>query len=291
MVKREGTFHLAGLLEGPLPVEGEGVLNSWLAKVQASGLDLVLSTDGSLFSLMPRSEELREWTQPHTVDEVMKSALENLLETLPEACQRHCMSTLRSVEVLSGKERQTLYTIASGGVIQAEQRDVDAETRPPPKPLDRRELNRMLGKGAIAVLLGVLISIPFVPYRQLWERASSNLIRVPAEELRVETGPFSRLLHLESMTWDTKKRKYRLSFVAGVDLSEFLTEELTFTEKLAAEDLVRREIEYEIISLEGETIYREDTELIDREASGGMPAGWDMWVPAYPQMQTVKLRL
>lgn len=290
MAPREGTARFAGLLEGPIPPDGDEVPRSWVTKARGAGVRLDFSTDGGLFSLIPHTEEAVDWNRAHPVDRVLAGLLSELMEALPEGCRAHCMCTLRSVEVLPGRERQTLYSIGPGGEIQVDQRDVEKATEPPPRPPDPRRLMRRGLTGAAVLFLLVLVSLPFLPYRIWWNRAVSNLVRAPAESLTVETGPFDSVYEIGAVSWDAGEGKYRipLRFRTGLDagnLEDAWFRSESMSAKLALEDVRRGEIECEIRSEDDTRIARLRLEL--RTIDGEMA----LFVPAYPRLRTVRLTL
>lgn len=266
MTRREYTFSLAGLLEGPVPPDGTSVLNQWEAHARSEGLPLTVSTDGSLFSVIPETEEFRDWTPRAPVHEILEASVNALMDKLPAEDAKQCMCTLRSVEVLPGIERQTLYMLGPGSTVVTEQRDVDAQTRPPPSPRDPRATLRTIAISAAAIGLLFLISLPFVPYREWAGRAKENLFRTPAEELKIDPGPFSDLLHPKQVTWDPEKKQYKLEFTPTAlyrererDWREW--DQATLRDILALEDILRGTLTLHLLDGDGKILHRVRVDL------------------------------
>lgn len=268
MAKQEGTVQLGGLFEGTFRPDQLSSLQSWHRRAQNAGLELELATDGNMFSLMPRNEAYNRWRGSLPLEETIEPALNALLDELGDENGRSCMCTLRSAEVLPGKERQSIYLIGPDRRMSAEQRTVDAQTVPPPEPLDTSKLMKQIGIGAASLVVLIAISTFFVPYKKWFSSVSTNVTVVKGEDIHCDLGDYATLLKVNKVEWHRGKGVYHVYMDPTLklnrqELQSQWTQSTNVFERLAVESLVRRRLTVESINNEGQVLRRDVVELLD----------------------------
>ena len=193
----EGTYHLDGLVEGPLPdnAEVEQQMRDWIELTCSLNLHFSLEIEGHRFSLLALDDVATNDTHRNVRDEIAQ-ALEQLLKLFPRRMQTRITSTLRSIEYTKGFEVQTVYAIRPDGQVDTKQRRIQVETTPPPQPPSTRERLRLGLLGLGVALLILLVSSVFVDYRALLDQTLSAVMPMDPAELQVKTGPFESLLEV-----------------------------------------------------------------------------------------------
>ena len=292
MSKLEGTVQIGGLFEGPVPPDGEAALHAWRTQCQRAGFHVDISTDGALFSVIPHSERFHPWQGKASPEETIRGALEGLLALLDEEQQRFCMSTIRSAEILPGLERQTVYTLGPGGTLQVEQRDVDAATTPPKGLQNPAQLKKTILFSAIALILAIGLTIPFVPYQQWFRRGIANITRVDPETLTLDPGPFSTWIQTHPLTQAPNRSALRLYFdFDPTDIERGWREQTDLSVTLAAEDLIRGRLNVEIRDIEGKLLHRAQVRPLDASEIEDAPGQYYLSIPSVPRAHSLHLTL
>ncbi|MCC5849086.1 MAG: hypothetical protein JJU29_13450 [Verrucomicrobia bacterium] len=292
MSKLEGTVQIGGLFEGPLTSEGEAPLQTWRAQCRHMGFYVDVSTDGSLFSVIPHSESFQPWRGKACPDETIRGALESLLGLLDSDQQRFCMSTIRSAEILPGMERQTVYTLGPGGTLQVEQRDVDASTVKPKGLQNPAQLKKNILYAALALILIIGITVPFVPYKAWFQRGLANITRVSPETLVIDTGPFSAWIQTHPLEWNQNGSAYRLFFDFDPDrIQRTWRDQSDLSATLAAEDLIRGRLQIEIRDVEGNLLQRTQIRTQNASAIENAPGRNYLSIPPIPRAHSLHLTL
>ncbi len=275
-IYEEGTFKLDGLIEGPIfGPEDQQYLEDLIRQAQSHGIQLNLSSDGGRFSMLPGLDSIK-LNSNSSARALVSSLLENWLSNYndQECCQ--IMSTLRSVEYVPGKELQVLYGIAPNGKIHAEQRAVDCQTTPPPEPLDPKVIKKMVLYGVGVAFVVILISTLFVPYREIGGRIWNNIKPYDTGSIEI-TSTYKDIMILDSVEYDKKESVLKIIMNLSPELilspqtisERWKSNEITLSEKLALEAIVKRTIICDLFNNKGEYITRTNRRLfIDTQSPG-----------------------
>ncbi len=275
-IKQEGTFLLDGLIEGPIfAPEDHKNLELMLSRARTHGIVMHLSADGGRFSLLPDRDPI-QLGHDLTAKSIVVNLLENWLSGYDPRESGQIMSTLRSVEYVPGEELQVLYGIAPNGKIHTEQRSVQCQTVPPPKPLDPRVVKKMVIYGVVSALVCILISTLFVPYRELGRRFWNNIKPYDTSQLRVDCG-YQEILQVQSVEYDKKDAALAIEFQVPADLllsadllaDRWQKDECGLKEKLALEAIYKKQVICDSYNHEGQFISRLYCRLVvDNSATG-----------------------
>jgi len=213
-VKLEGTFRLDGLIEGPMfSEEDEGLIHAFVQEARKHGMRFHVSTDGGRFSVLPDAAPVRLEAGAASADALVAARLERwLADYLPEERAR-LMSTLRSVEYVPGKEKQTLYGIHPGGKVTVDQRVVDAETAAPASPGDWRAAVKpaLLAAAAFGIIVGV--SAFFVPYGDILAKAWRSVRPYDLRTLALEAGTYGEFLRVGEVAFAKRSDMIRITLL------------------------------------------------------------------------------
>ena len=201
----EGSVFLEGLLEGKLSQDSlsDETIREYLQSLEEVGLRFHLERSDGTASLLPDAGPMsteKLGTQP---DQVIRQAIERLLNILPETDRRKLFCTLRSREYRPHEEVQTLYVIRSDSTVETKTQVAEANTTPKPKPIPPKDIVRygLLGLVAVAAILGVLSL--FVDLRGLWSQAVDRIRPVATDEIEVVVSDFEGLLSVEKKQYDS----------------------------------------------------------------------------------------
>ena len=261
----EGTFRLDGLLEVRIDdVDGiRGKLEEWARQARREfGLHFHVQIEGSGLSVMPDAEVLDAEELSVSVEESVRSALQALVEILPEAARPNVMSTIRSIKFGRNEEVQTLYAVDAAGTVELQSRTQAAETAARPRKLTTREKLETGAFVAIAILLVFLISSIFIDYRALLRNTLLELRPVNVEAIEVSAGPFAEFVDVANATEGKFRGKIALKITAKERLAGFLQalekdpvpDGISWKDKLAVEALARGYLHVEFYDDEGELV-------------------------------------
>lgn len=269
----EGTFYLDGLLEGPV-ADGthEEFLRDFVRQIEKARLKFHLAIDGGRFSLLPDSRPAPLPRGYATAESLVQECLEILLRNYPPAELPRLMSTLRSVEYLPQRARQSLYGLLPDGKISIQQRMVPAPTAPPAVPLDLRTRLKWGGLVAGIVALVLAISSFFVPYRAIFGRIYDNIRPFHPEQVQLTAAHFARYFEPKTMIYDGERESLRIECAAS---GEFPRKPEEFHKKWEA---VRGDI-YETMALQALARQELRCHAFDRQgkllSQGGRLITWD----------------
>jgi hypothetical protein len=199
-VKIEGTFQVDGLLEGPIfSADDENIIGAFVKQAKGSGLVFDGAVDGGRFSLLPDTEPVEVRGGQESADARIVKCLTELLKNYSPEERMKLMSTLRSVEYISGHEIQTLYGIRPDGTVQVEQRTVWAETVRPAGAPQRRQKLRLACVLAIILGAAIVASAFFVPYRDIAARVLKNARPFKIQDLKIEAAAYEQFFQVESV--------------------------------------------------------------------------------------------
>jgi hypothetical protein len=182
--RREGTFRLDGIIEGPVPgtTDGPVDLRRWASSATRNQVAFSLEVDGGTFSALAM-DTVASVTAVGSVEDAVSGQLDAMLQVFPPAQRTAVCSTVRSMEYQPGSEIQTLYAVGPDGQIHTEQRRIDAHTTRPPEPLTGKEKLRV---GLTALMIfGVLFAIStiFVDYRGMWQNMKDKATSLDQEQI------------------------------------------------------------------------------------------------------------
>lgn len=157
--KLEGTYHLDGLVEAPLPPDGSAhdKLNGWVQLMGESGLPFSLQFEGTTFNLLAGTETHSCESAGGDPADRVRQGLEQLLKIYEKGAPRGITSTLRCVEYRKGQEVQSIFAFQPDGRVDVRQRQVETATIAPEPPLSPRERNYRIAFSAVVALLLVLV--------------------------------------------------------------------------------------------------------------------------------------
>lgn len=211
--KIEGTFYLDGLLEGRLCSEDdERLIRRFVVQTQADGLLFYSKIDRGHFSLLPKQQSCSRKTFDVSVDSRLRSHLETLLRSYSAGECGRFMSTLRSVEYIEGYENQVVYGIDANGAVVIEKRTVPAETTPPEKGLTTKQKIRFIASVSVIVLLALLVSSIFVPYRDIAVSVIESIMPYDVKGLDVSGRHYTDYFTLKEAAVNTRDRTIVLIF-------------------------------------------------------------------------------
>jgi len=271
--KVEGTFHLEGLIEGPVQ-EAPGFeqnLRDWVGLCSEVGIGVSLEIDGGHFSLL---------AEERTVDargagggggggagalpERIADAMGQLIAVFDEQVRGEVFSTLRSVEYRKGEEVQTVYAFAPDGSVDTQTRIVPAETVAPPQPLTRSERIKI---GLVGGVVGALVIVVVV---LLFGRGIASAIRdaatpLSAERMVVDAGAFEKYFTVTGKKIGRRVRegpalvvtvkRSELYPVTDADMESALREAGSGRERLALESIARGYVRCEFFDSKGRFLY------------------------------------
>lgn len=201
--KIEGTFHLDGLLEGPVfSADDEDIINAFIKQARRAGLKFHAAIDRARFSLLPDTEPVEIRPGGESADARVVKCLNELLSNYSPEEYMQLMSTLRSVEYIPGHEIQTLYGIKPDGTVGFEQRTVRAETIRPAEPPDWRYKLKLAAILTVVLCAAIGVSAFFVPYRDIIRRAIENARPFKIKDLKIDAGPYAQFFKVEAVKLD-----------------------------------------------------------------------------------------
>lgn len=217
IARQTGTFLVDGLFEGPCtdPAGLTARLENWIRLARTAGYRFSLEIEGDAFSLLGDSrpalvpEHLKEISEP------LCDLLQQLVDSFAPEERRALFSTVRTVEYGEGTETQSLYGLDAAGVVEVQQRVVDAETVAAEKPLTGKEKVRA-GILSLLVLAAVFgISSIFIDYHAFFTKAWRKITPVNTEVMEVETGPFDAYLKVKELAPSKDNRRLVLTLERG----------------------------------------------------------------------------
>ena len=210
--KLEGTFRLDGLIEGPVfSDDDEQMIRQFLSDARKNGITFHLSIDGGRFSILPDTEPIKLPSAAVSADSIISACVDNWLRNYsPPECNR-LMSTLRSVEYLPDREKQTLYGIGPAGKVTVEQRTVDADTIAPAPPPDRKAILKTAALTLFALCVIIAISAIFVPYRDIFGRFWRSVRPYHAEELKFDTHVYADFFNVDKAEFDKETQLIKIT--------------------------------------------------------------------------------
>jgi hypothetical protein len=210
--KVEGTFHLDGLIEGPVfSDDDEQIIRQFLNDARKNGIVFHLSIDGGRFSILPDTEPVKLPATGISADSIISDCVDNWLGNYsPGECNR-LMSTLRSVEYLPNCEKQTLYGIGPAGKTTAEQRTVDANTVAPAPLPDRKAILKTTAMALFALCVIIAISAIFVPYRSIFARFWQSVRPYRAEELMFDAHAYAGFFNIDKAEFDKETQLIKIT--------------------------------------------------------------------------------
>jgi len=213
-LKLEGTFHLDGLIEGPVfSQDDENLIKAFLRRAQRHGIAFHLSTDGGRFSLLPDTSPVRLPPTARSADALIVAELEKwLAEYTPEERSR-IMSTLRSVEYVPRGEKLTLYGIHPAGKVTVEQRTIEADTIPPAPPPDLKAIARKALLAAAVLVILIAVSALFVPYRAIAAKTWRAARPLDPKRLIIDAAPYADFLQIGEVALEKKSGMIMLTLV------------------------------------------------------------------------------
>lgn len=192
-----GTYRLDGMLQGPAPAS-EQDLRAWTAAAKSAGLHFHLALEGGSFSIVADPAVHRISRLPVSdLTEHLSTALDNLLELLPDDGASIAFSTVRSEEFLQDRAVQTLYVVRPPGRIAAEQRTVEVQTEAAPPEFNSSSLRRVIPLALILILAGLFISSFFIDYRKLFADAKERVAPLTLEEISLDGSALGDYVHAE----------------------------------------------------------------------------------------------
>lgn len=246
--KLEGTFHLDGLIEGPLfSDDDEQIIRRFIKEARTNGITFHLSIDGGRFSILPDTQPIKLPPAAVSADSTISTCIENWLANYSPPEYSQLMSTLRSVEYLPNRERQTLYGIHPAGKVSIEQRTVETDTIAPAPPPDTKAIVKNAAFFLMTLCVIVAISAIFVPYRDIFERFWQNVRPYNVEQLQISAQTYTDFFQIDKAQYDKKTRLIKITCTTLQDFPK-TTQQLTdawkntdnsLPAKLAIESLAR----------------------------------------------------
>jgi len=247
----EGTVEFDGLIEGRLPAdfghEIEPKLRQWAAFARQAGVTFTLEIDGATFSLLVDSQPIAAEALGADPAATVKDLLEQLLKVFPPPHRTGVFSTLRSSEFRPGTEVQTIYAVAPPGRIEIQERQVDAETRPPDAPLTTGERLKL---GAIGLLVAALVLLAgswVIDYGALWNQVRNTVRPIETENIEVRTGPFKPLLSVTAMETGTVRGRFCLILTVE-PAADFPATEAALNERWQAAETLQEKLAIEALA-------------------------------------------
>jgi len=287
--KIEGTFHLEGLIEGPVQeaADFEGNLRDWVGLCSEVGIGMSLEIDGGHFSLL---------AEDRTVDargaggaagasgglpERIADALGQLIAVFDEHVRGEVFSTLRSVEYRKGEEVQTVYAFAPDGSVDTQTRVVPTETVAPQQPLTRSERIKI---GLLGGVVGALVIVVVV---LLFGRGIASAIRdaatpLSAERIAVDAGAFEKYFTVAEKKIDRRVREGPVLVVTvkrselypktDAEVESALRKAGSERERLALESIARSYVRCEFFDAKGRFLYERTVRirgLVEKDEKSG----------------------
>lgn len=211
-MKIEGTLIIDGLIEGKIPAlpGAEDKLRAWVNFARQAGLEFDLQLDGGSFSLLADNSPRPVKKFAPDPQEIISSAIAEMLKTIPPADRGKLSSTLRSIEYRPRQEVQTLYPITPDGAVDSRQRIVEAQTHAPPPPLTARERLRMGLFGLAAAIAVIAISAVFVDYPKLWHEIREEVTTPSADAIQIDNSTFADYFNVEKKAISPDAKSLRL---------------------------------------------------------------------------------
>jgi hypothetical protein len=210
--KLEGTFHLDGLIEGPLfSDDDEQIIRRFIQEARTNGITFHLSIDGGRFSILPDTQPIKLPAAAVSADSTISTCIENWLANYSPPEHSQLMSTLRSVEYLPNRERQTLYAIHPAGTVSVEQRTVETETIAPAPPLDKKAILKNAAFFLMTLCVIIAISAIFVPYRDILGRFWQNVKPYNAEQLQINADTYADFFSIDTAEYDKETRLIKIT--------------------------------------------------------------------------------
>lgn len=269
--KKEGTFHLDGLIEGKasLDPERQQQIEHWALQARKNGIPLKVSLENNLLNIIPESDNF--YPTPATEDplpEHICKALNIFAEHLTPPERESLFSTLRSRSYDRNLETQALYGVLPGGAFEVQSRRVPTQTIAPPEPAKPADyvksiLLTVCVTAAFIFILSLFIDIR-TPFTKLWNNTFATEIQISQIN-----NTFQKFLHVEVDEKNSSSHRITLllkrSEVFPVELPaierEWQAAEDDMMARLVAESFVRGEFRVEIISAEKELLQRKTIPL------------------------------
>ncbi len=255
--KVEGTVVLDGLLEGKVPPTPGAAerLREWIVGVRSIGIRFNLDVEGGAFSIMPENRPISVSGFGGDPGDAIVSVLDELLKVFPTGQRAQLFSTLRSVEYRRGTEVQTIYGLAADGGFEARERVVDAKTTAPPEPLTRKDRLRMIGTGAVLLVLAFLISSIFIDYREFFGNLRDSVVPLKAEEVAIAATAYEPYFAIDKT--EVKGRRFILTLkrtdkfpLKDADCDKLIASAKSLADRLAVEALAKGYIRCEMFGNE-----------------------------------------
>jgi hypothetical protein len=196
----EGLLVLEGLVEGRLPAEpgvaqGSFVppLRDWVRAPAELGLRFELAVEGGTFSLLADHVVLPTLRLGSDPAARIRASLAELVGTFPSAAEAGLFSTVRSTRYEPGREIQTVYLIRPDGTVEAAERSLAVQTRPPPPAPGAVRRRVLLSVFALFALL-LLGSTLFVDWPEVLREGWNRAVPFDAASVEVDAGPFAPFL-------------------------------------------------------------------------------------------------
>ena len=190
--KVEGTLILDGLVEGELPdnPDAESWLRDWIRTTATIDLHFSLEMEGGHFSLLAHDRPVAAAKLRPVPATAIADLLNQFLQLFPETDRPRVFSTLRSIEYSKGTEIQTVYAVTQAGVIETQERILDADTITPEPPLSGKQRLQLALIGLVIALLLFAFSALFINYRAMFGNLWAQITPLDVEEIAVEADAF-----------------------------------------------------------------------------------------------------
>lgn len=196
-----GTYHLDGLLEGPLG-DGEDTkrrLADWLRICQKAGYGFSLRIEGDRFGLLADDTPRAAPGAGVDVSEPLRDLIGQLVGSFPPPEQSQVFSTVRSIQWGEGVETQTIYQVMPDGRVEAQQRTVEAETRRPPAPLTGTDRVKLIGIGLLVLFALFGITSLFIDWGDQFSRMWRKVAPIDTAAIATDLGAFEPYLTVQDV--------------------------------------------------------------------------------------------
>lgn len=213
-----GTYHLDGLLEGPLGGDAATTprLADWIRIAQTSGYGFSLDTEGDSFSLLADNQPRTAPTPETDMAEPLRDLLEQLVGSFPPPLQPQLFSTVRAVQYGEGVETQTIFQVMPDGRVEAQQRTVDARTSKAEAPLTTTQKLKLVGIALLVLFALFGVTSIFVDWGDQASKALRKIGPVDTDAIQTETGPFEAWFTVAGMEARGNVLRIRLARADGV---------------------------------------------------------------------------
>ncbi len=193
--KVEGTIVLDGLVEGRLAdEEGADRLGEWVSFCKSNGLRFTLDHTLGAFSIMPVTEAQSVEEIGEVPHEVIRQAMEQLMEAIGEETRGSVYSTLRSMEYRKGEEVQAVYLADPSGSVSVETRTVDAKTVGPPAPIEMKDKLKVGLMGLVVALALVGVASLFLDLGELFSGVVNTLTPTSVKEIKIDLSGYEEVI-------------------------------------------------------------------------------------------------